>query len=303
MQSGISDIILSYKEASFGAGVSGATQKTFGYTQLFEVNIDTNTTQWRSLENDSALPAGNVDGVFSVAGRHEWYPTDGREFEAFLGSLTDGGAGSFTLAHTKTLPSWAHKVFLNASEWGVVDGVKYGNTTITIARGDTPVLVSSQWFGRHVTDGSTFTAVPPTRNPFIYLDASFTKGGSAYADIENLVFEVQRVLSPRRLIRSTSAGSKRLITEIVEGSANILVSGTLSARKDVIDELRGGTSLVDVRTDKNLVVTLGNSTNTLVLTITGGRFTTGKRVLEKTQEIAMMDFAGVGLTIAGSGTY
>ena len=50
----------------------------------------------------------NTDGVILVSGSHEWELTNGREFEAILGTVTEG-AGSFSLDVAKTLPSYSVK--------------------------------------------------------------------------------------------------------------------------------------------------------------------------------------------------
>ena len=92
---GISDKIQILEETAYGDG-GAAGEKVFGVTRSFAWSGDTSTTQTYGLETSGPAATCNVDGVLAITGTHEWELTDGREFEAILGSLTDNDP-DFTL--------------------------------------------------------------------------------------------------------------------------------------------------------------------------------------------------------------
>lgn len=300
---GIADKIQVLEEATYAdGGVTG--EKVFGVTKRFEWKAETSTQQSYGLETDGPQPTVNTDGVLVVTGTHEWELTDGREFKAILGTLTDG-TGTYSLDVAKTLPSYSIKAVDEAGDnkYVIIKGIKYSKFTLELARGEDPIKVTAEWIGKTIENTGTFTPTVASVEPLMYLDGHFTLGSTAQTELEDISIEIDRACQGRRFIENTAANSRRLISAVIEGPLSISYSGNMAAQRAVLEEVLGNTTIQDTRSDKNVTVRVGRGSMSLNLAMTGGRHTTSGRVLEKTQEVALMDFAGVCLDISGTGSY
>lgn len=304
VNSGVSDQVQVLKETAFGDG-GAAGEKVFGVTQNFEWNADASVQQSWGLEDDGPGATVNVDGVTQVSGTHTYQPTDGREFEGIIGSLTDG-TGTFSLSTAKTLPSYSVKVVDDEenTNYLIIKGLKYTSYTVTMERGEI-VSVEASWQAQTIEDTASFTPTVASKKPFTFLDGVFSIGGTNKANVDNITVEIARNNVPRRFIESTSTGDRRLITDIVEGVLNPTFSGEIAAERSVLEEIWGGSgSFQDTRSDKTISLKMDrDSTQVFTLDLTGGRFTTVGRPLEKEQEVALQSFEGVALDVSGTGTY
>lgn len=299
--SGISDKIQVLKEVTYAdGGVFG--EKVFGVTKRFEWRADTSTQQSYGLETTGPGACSNTDGVLQMTGTHEWEFTDGRELEAILGTGT-GTGGKFTLDVANSLPSYSVKVVEDSTNYSVIKGIKYSKFSINLTRGEEPITITADWFGKEIVTTTSFTPTCATVEPLMYLDGCFAITGTYQTGIEDFTLEIDRACQPRRFMEQTSALSRRLISEIIEGPLAITYNGNMASKRKVLEEIWGGGSIADVRSDKTLSLHIGRGSTELDLTITGMRHNTSGRILEKTQEVSLMDFSGVGLDISGTGTY
>jgi hypothetical protein len=297
--SGITQKIQVLKETSYGDG-GAAGEKVFGATKSFEWREDTATVQTYDLESGLATPNKNVDGVRIITGSHEWALTDGHEFEAILGTIS--GTTSFTLSEALTVPSYGVKV-VDGDGFRIIKGLKYGKFALAIAR-DEIVTIKAEWTAKSIEETTTFTPTLTTTEPLTFMDGYVKLGTTAQTDIEAFSVEISRVLSPRRFIESTSAGSRRNISAIIEGKRTTTFSGTQGAKTDLIKEIYGGATPADTRADKTIQLIFARTgSSALTLNLTGSRYTTLGRTMSKDDEVAVGEFGGVCLTVSGSGTY
>lgn len=299
---GISDKIQVLKETAFGDG-GAAGEKVFGVTRIFTWAVDTQTTQNYGLETSGPQGTCNTDGTMLVSGTHEWELTDGRELEAVMGTLVDSDP-DFTLDVADALPSYSVKAVDEASDskFIIIKGLKYSKITVSLTRDET-ILFTADWFGQTIEDTTTFTPTVTTICPLTFLDGYFQSGTANVGEVDSITLEIDRQCQPQRFIEQTASGSRRLISDIIEGPLAIAFNGTVGAQRETLEEVWGGSTLQDVRTDKDMHLIIGRGTSALELDITGGRYTTTGRTLEKSAEVALQDFSGVGLDISGTGTY
>ena len=301
---GFTDKIQVLEETAYGDG--GSTGEiVFGNTIAFEWDADTSTIQSYGLETDGPQASFNTDGVLLVSGTHEWEITDGRELKSIFGTINDGAGGTFDLDVANTLPSYTVKVVdeFGDSKFKQIKGIKYGNASIGLTREET-IKVSAEWQGKVIEDTTTFTPTEPSVEPLSYLDGDLTIGSTAQVDVDNFTLEIQRNNVARRFIESTSTGERRLISCIIEGPLNLSFNGEMSAKEQLIEEILGGSSMQDVRTDKTVTLNMARGSDTaLNIPITGARLTTNGRPMQKDNEVAIQSFDGVGRDITATGTY
>jgi hypothetical protein len=299
--SGITDKIQVLKETAYGDG-GAVGEKVFGITTAFSWKIETSTKQEYALETTGPQALCNCDGVMMVSGTHDFEVTGPQAFEAIFGTIS--GTGTFSLSVASTLPSYSVKVAEDGTNFNIIKGIKYTKFKIKMARGDKPITVSADWIGQTIEDTGTFTPTTSgTYMPLMYLDGYLALGGSNVTEVEDITIELDRKCVGRRFIEQVTTGKRRLISAIVEGSLSIAVSGNVAAKRAMLQEIFGNTTMTDVRADKNINLYTLRGTQAVNLAITGGRFISLGRKLEKTQEISLQDFAGVGLNITGTGTY
>lgn len=298
-KSGCSDKIQVKKETTYGDG--GITDKVFGITKSFNWKVETSTQQQYGLETNGPEATKNTDGVISISGTHEWELTNGQCFEAITGSYA--GTSPYTFSVSPTLPSYSIYVAEGSTTYNIIKGVKYTKFAIKLARGEDPITVTADWIGKTIETTGTFTPTTGSYEPLMYLDGYFTLGSTAQTEVEDFTLEIDRKCQGRRFIESTASGSRRLISTILEGPLVISYSGNMAAKRAVIEEIWGSTTLQDTRSDKNVVLYCGRGTQQLLITVTGGRHISSGRTLQKDQEVSIMDFAGVGINVTGSGTY
>lgn len=300
---GCTDKIQVLKEIAWkDGGLAG--EKVFGVTRKFEWKIETNVQQSYALETAGPQAAFNTDGVLLISGTHEFEFVDGKCFEAILGTLTDSGTGSFTLAVANILPTYSVKVIddYGAGKYLIIKGLKYSKFTVSLTREET-IKITADWQAYSIADTTTFTPTAAGVEPLVYLDGK-TKFGNTYVPgLDSIDIELDRKVVARRFCENITTGERRLITALIEGSLTISYSGSQTAARAVVEKIFGSTTIQDVRTDVNMSFEIARSTQTLTLAITGSRHATIGRTLDKNEEVAMMDFSGFGLQITGSGSY
>jgi hypothetical protein len=299
--SGCSDKIQILKETTYADG-GLAGEKVFGVTKRFEWKTETSTQQSYGLETDGPQATVNTDGVLLVSGTHEWELTNGREFEAILGAIVEGG-GTFSLDVNKTLPSYSAKVVDDSGSFNLISGIKYSKFTLDLARGEDPIKITAEWIGKQIENTGSFTPTVTTVEPLMYLDGYFEIDSTKQIEVEDFSLEIDRACQGRRFIENTATGSRRLINSIIEGPLALAYSGNMGAQREVLEEIWGGGSMQDTRSDKTIVLNISRGSMGLTLTLSGGRHISSGRILEKEQEVSLMDFAGLGLDISGTGTY
>lgn len=304
VSSGISDKIKINKETTYADGGAGA-EKVFGVTKKFEWKAETGVAQSYGLETAGPQATVNHDGVLSVSGTHEWELTDGREFEAILGTLSDG-TGTFSLDVANALPSYTAKVVDETALTGTyvaISGIKYSKFSLKLARGEDPITITADWIGKTIANTGSFTPTVSSVEPLMYLDGFFQIDSAKQTEVEDFTLEIDRKCVGRRFMEDTTAGSRRLISAIVEGPLTLTYNGNMAAKRKVIEEIWGSTTLQDTRSDKTILLHVGRGSMNLNLSITGGRHASAGRILEKTQEVSLMDFNGIGIDISGTGSY
>ena len=265
---GCTDKIQVLKEATYGdGGVTG--EKIFGVTRKFDWTMETNSAQSFGLETSGPQATSNTDGVTAISGTHEFELTDGRVFEAILGTL--GGSTSYTLDVADLLPSYSVKVVEDAanSKYGIIKGLKYTKFSISLSR-DEVITITADWFARTMVSTTTFTPTAATVEPLTYLDGKFKWGSTYETGIDNITLEFQRNIVPRRFIEAVTTGERRLISALIEGPLNITFNGVQTAKSEMIQKIYGSTSFQDVRTDASISLDIARGvTNTLSLAVTG----------------------------------
>jgi hypothetical protein len=300
---GFSDKIQILKESTYGDG-GAAGEKVFGVTKEFTWAIDTSSIITYGLESSGPAGTAITDGVMAVSGSHTWELTDGRELECIMGTLVDSNPG-FTLDVSNALPSYSVKAVDDAGDatFVIIKGVKYTSVSIALSRDET-IQVTADWIGKTVEDGSTFTPTVSAIEPLTYLDGYFALGVTALPEMESVSLKIDRAVTPQRFIESTAANARRLISKAVEGVLSVTFDGTVSARREVLDELFGDTTIQDLRVSKAMSLNIARGTaSALVLNLANARVTTGGRTLDKEAELALMDMSGIALDISGLGTY
>jgi len=121
-------------------------------------------------------------------------------------------------------------------------------------------------------------------------------------EVESVSLTLSRNVIARRFIESTAANSRRLISKAIEGVLNITFEGSVIAQREILNELFGSTTLQDVRTNKAMSLKIERGSSKLNLNLTGARFVSGGRTLDKEAEVALMDFGGIALDISGTGS-
>lgn len=298
---GITDKIQMLEESAYGDGGTDG-EIIFGNTISFEWNAETNSDQSYGLEDSGPGATKNKDGVLIVSGSHEWEVTDGREFAAILGSITDGGTGSFSLSTSNDLPSYAAKVVDDESNYLLISGIKYRRFSLSFERENT-IRVTAEWEAQNIEDTTSFTPTVSSVEPLTYLDGKFSIDSTDKTGVENIALEIERDNKPRRFIEDYDTGERRLISTILNGPLSITFSGTMEASRDLLEELWGGTSLTDTRSDKSFGFVASRGDTTLNLSVSGGRLNSNGRTFEKTAEMSAQDFEGVGLDVTGTGSY
>ncbi len=299
VKSGIIEKVQMNEETEFGDGGAGSTVE-FGFIQKLNWMAETNTTANYSVDGDHK-PNNLTDGVLSFSGGLEWKLTDGRELECIFGDLTDGGAGSFSLATSNELPSYGWYGVLDNSTVAQGKGFKFSRVTINGSR-DGVIICSSDLVGQNVVTGGTITVQTPTEKPFVWLDANITINGGTAVDLEDFSLVIERNTEARRGIEATTENNKRLITSVFEKNLSITGSFTAVAKKEVFEAVLGGTTIDDYRSESNIVFNFSNETNTLVLTVSG-LLTSVARDTGAEDELVTMSFDILGKSISGSGTY
>ena len=297
---GISDKIQVLEETAYGDG-GAAGEVVFGVTRTFSWQTETSTNQSYGLETDGPSATVNVDGVLQVTGTHEWEFTDGRELKAIFGDLPTNTGGAYTLDVAGTLPSYSVKA-VDGDNFIIVKGIKYTKISMTLTSDET-VVITADWLGQTVEDEATFTPTVTTIEPLTYLDGCLSIGGVELAEVESITLDIDRQSTAKRFIQCPTTGERRLITTIIDGPLALTFNGEVGAQRVILEQIFGSTTMQDERSDTTLLLKLSRGDVGLDLTITGARFTSAGRTLDKTAEVALQDFAGVGLDISGSGTY
>lgn len=297
---GISDKIQVLEETAYGDG-GAAGEVVFGVTKTFSWQMETSTNQSYGLETSGPSATVNVDGVLQVTGTHEWEFTDGRELKAILGSLPTNSGGNYTLDVADALPSYSVKA-VDGDNFIIIKGLKYTKVSMTLTRDET-VTLTADWLAKTVEDESTFTPTASSIEPLTYLDGCFSIAGTELAEVEAITLDIDRQCVARRFIECPAANERRLINAIIDGPLALTFNGEVGAQRAVLEEIFGSTTLQDTRSDVSLLFRLARGSVALDLTVTGGRFTSAGRTIDKSAEVAIQDFAGVGLDISGSGTY
>lgn len=298
--SGISEKVEILKETAFDdGGAGGATE--FGYITKLGYTTDAHVKANYSTDGQ-AYPNTLVDGVLDFTGSLNWDLTDGRELTGILGTLTDAGSGSFSIATANTLPSYSFKAIVSSDQNVHGKGMKFSNMKLNASR-DSKITMSGDFVARQVIELATsVTPQTPTEKPFVDLDLSVTIDGGTAVDLEDISLSIDRGSIGRRGIEDTTAGERRLISSIISTKGIVTGSATAIGKKEIFESVLGGSTLTDYRSNANVVVTIGNGTNTLVFTIPARLSTTGKDIGAE-DDLLVVTFDFIGTTPTVSGTY
>lgn len=299
--SGISDKIQIIKEATWGSGTG--TDKVFGINSLGKFSSDTNSDVLPDIDG-SALNKCIYDKVITTNFEYSGVLVDARFFfEAMFGSLTDAGAGSYTLAVTPSQPSYAFRMSLDDGTNSIVKGAMMSTCNLTLAKEDV-VRLKSTWVAKSVGEDATAVGSGSVTSlqPYSFLGGYLTIG-SFDCNLDNLEISMDRGLVPRRGIEQTGANTQRLPTSITGKKLKITFSGTNVADKQLLRDVLGGATLTDFRTDATITLNLSNPAGKTVTTAITGRITASSKEVNPESEVALMDFSGLGYGINMSGTY
>lgn len=280
------------KEDSFGSGTG--TNTTLGYIQGYEKKADTHTEAVYSLNGDPK-PVAIIDGVLEISGSIEWQVASGEELECIMGGY-DSNTGQLFIANT--LPSYS---FIDTEDdtYHIVKGVKFERVSLTSSKNNF-LTARADWIGVKIEETSTEPTInTPSTPPFYFTDGYLEINGVVMNGVDNFTLEINRNTKSYRGLAQTTTGTKRLVTNIIEGKLDIAMSGTVVAQKEIYREVMGGATLQDTRNDVSIVLNFSNGSKTLTLTITG-RITFYDKKEDKDQEVVMTDFNAIGLDIQGT---
>ena len=300
--SGISEKVELNLESTYGDGGLGADITKMLIKKL-TWNADSKTSPDYSVTG-TGIANNLMDEALGFSGTMDTYLTDGRELKLAVGSITDLGAGTFSLAVANALPSFG---FIAVNDSGTSDnvtgsGFKVSKATIKGSRGN-KVDVSYTIVGKNVIESVTAISVgTSTTKPFLDLDTVMTINNGIDVDLENWELTIDRGTETRRGIVTTTALSKRLISAAIEKKLSVTGKGTAIADKLIFRALMGGTTLTDYRTAATIVITLANATNTIIFTTTGLISMTGRNSGAE-DNLMIMNFNFTGKSIAVTGTY
>lgn len=301
---GITDKIQILEETAYADG-GAAGEVVFGVTKSFQWTADTSTIKSYGLESTGPQGTHLTDGVLQITGTHEFEITDGREFKAIFGSLPTNTGGNFTLDVANTLPSYSVKVMEDGemSTFLIIKGLKYTQFTINMAR-DEVITVSADFIAKSIATTTTFTPSTATGPSLSYLDGCFQIDSVTVTGVESVSFVINRNCVPRRFIEcGVTSGTTREINRIIEGPLDVSYTCSTTTKRSIIEQIWGGSVMTDVRSNVTFRWRAVKGTAGLELNTTGGRVVTYDRTLDKTQEVALIEFSGVALDISGTGTY
>lgn len=297
----ISDKIEIKKEATW-AGTVGAAVK-FGINNLWSYNGDTNSETYPDIDG-SLLSKGIYDKALSFSGDYNCIVTDARYIlEAILGTLTED-AGAYTVTSSITQPSY-NVVFNSTNTQNLeANGVMFNTLTFS-ANKDDLIRANGSWLCKEIKKTSTAisTGSITSNKPFTYL-GGYVKIGSTELDLDSFEFSLDRRLVARRGIENIATNEKRLITSITSGGKlGITFTGSGPASIVYLEQLFGGATLTDYRTDATIVMDWVSPDGlSFVITIVGA-ITVNSKEINPDADIAMMNFSGIGHTITGAGVY
>lgn len=283
-------------------GVSG--EVVFGVTQRFQWTVDTSTTQSRGLESTGPQATSHNDGVARITGTHVWEFTDGRELHAIMGTKTDASEGTFSLDVADTLPSYAVKA-VDESENSkniLISGIKYVDFSIEASR-DNTIIITANWVGRKIADTGAFTPTESTVEPLSFTSCYLKLDGTDQTDLDSVTLSINRNVVGRRFLENTTTGEKRLISKPVEGVLAVSLEGQIGSKRSILEEVFGGTSFTDSRTDTNGNVVIDCGDTGINLSLSSLRFTNLDRDGTKDEEVALTSFTANALDIDATGTY
>lgn len=297
--SGISEKVEVIEETAFGSGTG--TSKEFGHIEGITFKADPHSTVYYSADGTN-LPNDIVDGVLEFSGDLKWKLTDGREFGAILGSLTDDGNGSYTLGVSNSSPSYSFKAILDDTQNVHIKGSKFSRFNLNISK-DSIVDVSGDWLAQNIVELATeVTPQVPTEKPYQFTDAVITFENGTSIMMDSFSLSLDRQSTSYRGIESTGTNEKRLITAIVDKNLSITGSGTAIAKKEIFESILGGATLEDYRATADIVVTLENDASSLTLTIPA-LLSSFSKSTNAESDLILVDFDFIGKNISGSGTY
>lgn len=298
--SGISEKTEMMSETAYGDGGVGGAEE-FGFIKKISWTADANTTANYSTDGASK-PNTLVDGVLSFTGSTEYDLTDGRELESILGTLTDAGAGTFSIAVANALPSYSFKATSTASENVHCKGLVFSKATISTSRNN-KVSVTADWVAQNIIElGTAATPQTPGEKPFVYLDAVITFGGGTSIDLEDFNLVIDRATEARRGVESTAASARRLISVAIPKRLSVTGSVTAIAKKELFESVLGASTLQDFRTVANIVFTLTNATNVVAFTVSALINVVSKDTGAE-DDLMLMSFDYLGKDITVAGTY
>ncbi len=300
VQSGISDKVEMFKETVFGDG--GTSPIEFGFINKLTWNADPHTSSGYSTDGSSEAVV-LYDGVLAFNGTIHYNPTDGRELESIIGTLTDDTVSSFTIDTANILPSYAALAELGDGTILKLSGIKFGKTVIKISKGAV-IDISSDLIIQKIEESTdTLTPQTPVTKPFIDLDSYFSIKSGVNLDLNDFTLNIDRGTIGRRGIEKvTAVGEKRLITNVIEHNQVLTASGTAVADKFILEATFGGASITDYRTEDTMVLSISNNSNTLSLTMSALLTVTSKDT-GATDELMTLNFDVLARNISIAGTY
>lgn len=215
-----------------------------------------------------------------------------------VGSLSSG-----SITFDDALPKHTQKFQVDTSTVLEVTGVKFGRAVVNVSRGNL-VTIDFEGIGTDFTfSDSTISTSISTDDVLTYLDATYKVGGTAVGSVDSATFTYQRDISAERGLEDTSAGSKRLPTEIIERIKDVSSDATIeitdnTAWKEVHDDATLPVEPQDSRSTVDVALDLGGGGQ---LDMTGGKFTSNQGELADDNDIRTVDVEYVGQDASVSG--
>lgn len=281
---------------------SGGTEITDELGRIGTVSWDIQDDAERIADvNSGADYASTVDTLITMQGSLSLMAPGFRVMK-LMGSETTG-SGTWTISLDDTLPK--HTLQAQATEEDIVEftGVKFGSVRAEATQGDF-LRLTFDWMATDFSfKNTTITGATPNDEPVTWLDGSATLNSVAMS-LENATLRYDRNLQSVRGIESTTAGEKRLPSELIEQVKDLSFDASVEIEDETpFEQSHDDTSFpiepVDSRSDKNFKLDFGGTAGSWDMT--GGRVFSQSGELNEEKDVRTADLEGHarGATITG----
>ena len=240
---------------------STPAEVSFGWIQGASHRID-NRMETRGAIGGGADFQYHLDKVVETTGTIETFPTSLEILKVF-GSYSQG-----SITFTDTLPEHTIQMNTDSGNYIEISNAKFGRFSLEITKGE-EVRLSVDFMGKSAeTKSGSISYTLPTSSPLNFLDAKVKIDGSYVGSVESVSVEYNRDLEAVRGIENISSGDLRKPSEIIEKMKAISFNITIEITNGTAwNQVMGGSTIQDSRSDITIVIETGNGD----ITLTGSR--------------------------------